>query len=107
MKLRPEYSLPPLAEDDPTSIAVRAYVRPVKAGKVRIRGPRARVSIKPSNVVLVFDTETDLDEAQHLKFATYQVYVGDKLDEQGLFYDPHTISKRDLLALHRYAVRNR
>jgi hypothetical protein len=106
MKLKPGYSLPSSVDDDPTSIAVRAFVRTAKAGKSKSRGPRTRTSIKPSNVVLVFDTETDLDEAQHLRFGTYQVYVDSKLDEQGLFYDPNTISKKDLRVLHRYAMRN-
>lgn len=105
MKLRPGYSLPAPAEDDPTAIAVRAYVRLVKGGTPRKRGVR-RTALRPSNVVLVFDTETDLDEAQHVRFGTYQVYIDSKLDEQGLFYNPHTISKRDLRVLHRYATRN-
>jgi hypothetical protein len=105
MKLRPAYLLPASAEDDPTAIAVRAYVR--RAGATQPRARRARrTGVKPSNVVLVFDTETDLDEAQHLRFGTYQVYIDSKFDEQGLFYDPHTISKRDLRALHRHATRN-
>jgi hypothetical protein len=106
MNSRPEESLPPSAEDDPTSIAVRAFLRRAKAAKPRTRRPRTAGQIKPSNVVLVFDTETDLDEAQQLRFGTYQVYVDNKLDEQGLFYDPNTIPKRDLRVLHRYATRN-
>lgn len=100
------YSLPEPAEDDPTAIAVRAYARPAKAEKARRRHFRARAPILPSDTVLVFDTETELNEAQHVRFGTYQVYVRDKLDEQGLFYDPQTISKRDLQVLHRYALRN-
>lgn len=106
MKLHPSNSLPASAEDDPTAIAVRAYVRLAKASPPRIRRARRGV-VKPSNVVLVFDAETDLDEAQHIRFSTYQVYVDDRLDEQGLFYDSRTIPKRDLRVLHRYAVRNK
>jgi hypothetical protein len=105
MKLQEGNSLPTQAVDDPTAIAVRAYVRLAKPGTPRKRGDR-RAALKPSNVVLVFDTETDLDEAQHLRFGTYQVYVGNKIDEAGLFYDPHTISKRDLYLLHRHAADN-
>jgi hypothetical protein len=100
-----ELSLPSPAEDDPTSIAVRAFVRRVKQGKPRPR-KRGTGQLKPSNIVLVFDTETNLDEAQHLRFGTYQVYDADKLDEQGLFYDPSTISKRDLKVLQCYASSN-
>jgi len=105
MKVGPGYLLPASAEDDPTAIAVRAYVRLARAAPPRARKAR-RGGVKPSNVVLVFDTETDLDEAQHIRFGTYQTYVNGQLDEQGLFYDPQTISKRDLRVLHRYATRN-
>ena len=104
MKLRPEFQLPLPAEDDPTAIAVRAYARRVKPARPRSRKRGIRV-IAPSNIVLVFDTETNLDAAQHLRFGTYQVYVGDKLDEQGLFYDPNTLSQRDQRMLWRYADR--
>lgn len=105
MKLQEGYSLPMQAVDDPTAIAVRAYVRRANGGNSMTRRAQ-RIGLKPSNIVLVFDTETDLDEAQHIRFGTYQVYVDDKLDEQGLFYDRYTISKRDLRVLLRYAARN-
>jgi len=105
VKLSRQYSPLASAEDDPVAIAVRAYVRRVQTAKIR-RPRTRRNTVKPSNVVLVFDTETDLDEAQHLRFGTYQVYVDDRLDEQGLFYDPHTTSKRELWVLHRYATRS-
>jgi hypothetical protein len=104
MKLEAGCPLPAQAEDDPPAIALRAYVRLAKPGTPRKRG--RRVALKPSNVALVFDTETDLDEAQHLRFGTYQVYIDNKIDEAGLFYDPHTISKRDLHVLHRHATDN-
>ncbi len=106
MKLRQKYSPPDSAEDDPTAIAVRAYARRVKASKPRARKRRID-PLKPSSLVLVFDTETYLNEAQHLRFGTYQVYENDKLDgqEQGLFYDLNTIAKRDLHVLQRYAER--
>jgi hypothetical protein len=98
---------PPPAVDDPVAIAVRAYVQKAKKATPQTRKRRYGADgLKPSNFVLVFDTETNLDAAQHLRFATYQVRVDGRLDEEGLFFDPVTASKRDQRTLRRYAERN-
>lgn len=95
---------PPSAEDDPVAIAVRAYVRHVGKSAPDAKGRRDRANrLGASSIVLVFDTETNLDAAQHLRFGTYQVRIDGKLDEEGLFFDLRTTSKRDQLALRRYA----
>jgi hypothetical protein len=105
MKLRPEIQLPPPAEDDPVAIAVRAYARRVNPAKPRMRKRRID-PLKASNIVLVFDTETNLNAAQHLRFGTYQVYVDNRLDEAGLFFDHKTVSRHDQRTLQRYADRH-
>ena len=62
--------------------------------------------LEPSNIVVIFDTETCLDAAQHLRFGTYQVRIDGKLDEEGLFFDHKTLSKRDQRVLDRDAARH-
>jgi hypothetical protein len=91
-------------EGDPSTIAVRAYVEQVRKPAAKIRNRRKPTERLPASpLTLIFDTETNLDAAQHLRFATYQVRDGTKLDEEGLFYDPGTLSKRDSRMLERYA----
>ena len=104
MKANPKIVAPLSAEDNPVAIAVRAYVQSVEKSKPKPRKRRNRVDkLEASNVVLVFDTETNLDAAQHIRFATYQVRVDGRLDEEGLFFDHKTLSKRDRRILSRYA----
>src|SRR5262249_54572408 len=43
---------------------------------------------KPSEWVLVFDTETKDDETQRFRFGTFQLREGERLEVQGIFYDP-------------------
>ena len=40
----------------------------------------------PSDVCIVFDTETTTDPSQRLRFGAYQIREGDWLLERGLFY---------------------
>jgi hypothetical protein len=96
---------PPCAEDDPVAIAVRAYVQRVEKSAPNTRKRRDRVDrLAASNIVLIFDTETNIDAAQHLRFGTYQVRIDGRLDEEGVFYDHKTLSKRDERILSRYAA---
>jgi hypothetical protein len=106
IKAATEFLGPPApAEDDPVAIAVRAYVQKAKRAKSQRSKRRYDAgALKPSNVVLAFDTETYLDAAQHLRFGTYQVRVDGRLDEEGLFFDPVTASERDQRTLDRFAA---
>ena len=47
--------------------------------------------------MLVFDTETTLDEAQRLRFGTFQLLRNGKLREKGLFYDYVTPAELETL----------
>lgn len=102
--------LPEPAEDDPTAIAVRAYVeRSEKDQRRRMKkGDFAKrdrpQQIPNSEYTVVFDTETNLDAAQDLRFGTYQVREGDELDEEGIFFDPARLPKRDQALIERYAT---
>ena len=54
------------------------------------------------NLVLVFDTETTIDQYQNLKFGFYGIWQNDKLDEFGLFYD-NNLDNSDVRTLSDYA----
>lgn len=54
------------------------------------------------NLVLVFDTETTIDQYQNLKFGSYGIWENDKLDEFGLFYD-NNLDNNDVKTLSDYA----
>lgn len=85
----------------PISIAVRAYVDGVAAPPSRKQ--RNRPPMGPSDVVLIFDTETTIDAAQRLRFGVYQVRRGEMLDTHGVFYNPDVLSKSEQVVLLRYA----
>ncbi len=110
MSAQQESGLPEPAEDDPTTIAVRAYVERQKKGPRKHTksdgfSRRHRPSEIPnSDYTLVFDTETNLDAAQDLRFGTYQVRDGDELDEEGIFFDPARLPKRDQELIRHYAA---
>jgi hypothetical protein len=57
-----------------------------------------RHHLPPSEVVVVFDTETSTDQAQRLEFGAYQVRVRGHLIERGLFYAAD-LPKTDLAVL--------
>jgi hypothetical protein len=74
------------ANCDRLSISLRAFVAstPGQSRKERV-GKKSR-SVSPSEFTLVFDTETTIDASQRLRFGSYQLRKGDRLDESGLFY---------------------
>jgi hypothetical protein len=88
---------------DDLMIAVRAYVPLAESESPR----RSRPQPQPSDWVLIFDTETTTDPSQRLRFGSFQLRYGDRLEKNGLFYDPETLSKHDQQVLARYACANR
>ncbi len=87
---------------EPMPIAVRGYV-PAPASPKRKRTFRQNPVAEPSDWVVVFDTETDTDAAQHLRFGTFQVRQEDELKEAGLFYDPESLTATEQDRLREYA----
>jgi len=92
---------------EPRSIAVRAFATPLPraaapASKAN-RQPSPTAAIGPSEWSLVLDTETTIDAAQQLRLGVYQVRHGDELYEQGLFYDPDTLTDDERSTLYRFA----
>lgn len=80
-------------------IAVRAYTEKA-IQKERFDPPNDQ----PSEWFLVFDTETTTTPAQALRLGSYQIRKGDKLHEQGLFYEPQTLEPNELDVLQAYAA---
>ena len=70
-------------------ILLRAYAEPEPAQKKDWQ-PR-----KPSEWVLVFDTETTVDETQRFRFGTFQLREGERLEAQGLFFDPDSTTRAE------------
>lgn len=78
----------------PIEIAVRAYVK---------SKPRSYASnqIQIPNLVrvLFFDTETTADQYQNLLFGSYTIYDNNIKVDEGIFYDPKLVTKKDLQIL--------
>jgi hypothetical protein len=77
-------------------VAVRAYAVPYRSARPRRRV--AATDLGPSPWTLIFDTETTADAGQSLRVGCYQLRCRDRLREEGLFYEPAslTVHERDL-----------
>lgn len=85
---------------EPRPIYLRAHVPVGAPPKVRRGYPR------PSDWVLVFDTETWPDAAQALRIGTYQLRKQGRLRDKGIFYNPDQVSEAELAVLQCEAVRH-
>jgi hypothetical protein len=77
---------------EPLPISVRGYVpfppiapAPPEKKRRAIRGP--------SEWTLVFDTETNVDAGQNLRFGVYQLWQSTKLKEAGIFFEPNEFQR--------------
>jgi hypothetical protein len=82
-------------EPEALPIAVRVY--PV-GGKERSEGSPWQC---PEGM-LVFDTETRIDQTQRLTFGSYRFLVAGRCLEEGLFYDHDDLPAKDRRVLERY-----
>lgn len=87
---------------DHLPIAVRAYVPLAKAETPR----KPQKPPVASNWVLIFDTETNTDPSQRLRFGTFQLRYSGKLEKHGLFYDPDALNARERQTIACYAAAN-
>jgi len=97
-------STPPVT--DHLRIALRAYAAP-QFREIR-EAPKAKPKRKDSKVppspwAVVFDTETNTDAGQALRFGTYQVRNAGELREAGIFFDPESVTPDELATLRTYA----
>jgi hypothetical protein len=67
-----------------------------------MRPPSAETEVSPWT--LVFDCETTIDATQRLRFGFYQIRNGEKLDQEGVFYDPSAITADEETLLSNYAT---
>jgi len=98
-------------EGCPMEIAVRAYVCKTDASPQNTVYTPPKKSFRrktdaPSKWALVFDTETTTDEAQKLRFGTYQIRKDSELIDSGVFYDAETLSKAEQKTLRKYAEKH-
>lgn len=89
---------------EPMTVAVRAHAL---AGALKHGGKRTiwhRLGeIEPSQFALIFDTETTIDAAQQLRVGAYQFREHGQLREDGLFYDPPSLTAAETATLRHYA----
>jgi hypothetical protein len=61
----------------------------------------------PSRWYLIFDTETTTDETQRLRIGAYQLRYGDDLREEGIFYNPESLTPAERRVAERYTATKR
>ena len=88
-------------EAEPRPVYLRAYV-PFDAPPRRQRQALAR----PSDWVLVFDTETWPDAGQNLRIGTYQLRKAGVLRSKGVFFNPDEVTDDELCVLQTEAPRH-
>jgi hypothetical protein len=93
--------LNPKIRRDALAISIRAFVPPpsVKKFTRKLR----KLNQNQSEWTLLFDTETNTDAAQALRFGAYQLYNCEKLNEAGIFFDAETLGSAEQALLQAYA----
>src|SRR6266545_4714695 len=91
-RLEPPVKVPPPEE---LPVAVRAFAVPAQD---RLIGP--------SELALIFDTETTVDAAQQLRVGAYQFREQGHLKELGLFYDPESLTTEEVGVVQAHAQEN-
>ena len=87
-----------VGDADWLEIALRAYV-PTN----RKPGKWSRANLGLSEWSLIFDCETETDEAQTLRFGVYQVRKGDELWEAGYFFNPDVLTEPEIGSIRSYS----
>lgn len=87
-------------------IAVRAFGIRANEEPSTPAAKKTRPPARPSDWLLVFDTETTTDAAQRLRFGTYQVRKDGLLQEQGVFYDAKALTPNETKTLDQFAKEN-
>ncbi|MDD4438250.1 MAG: hypothetical protein PHS04_09480 [Tissierellia bacterium] len=85
-----------------SKVAVRGYTQ-------RLEKPKAKGSFRRydtplrHNRVLVFDTETTIDQYQNFKIGYFQIYQDGVIQHDGLFYDLGILNERENKILEAYS----
>lgn len=97
--------LPAPPVTDYLTVALRAFAGPTYRelkDAPDSSGPK-RSRLPASDWTLIFDTETNPDAGQALRFGTYQVRCAGEPHEFGIFYAPDNVTADELAALQSYA----
>jgi hypothetical protein len=87
----------------PIDIAVRAYIPLEEESSAYAVDNRTIIFSR----VLVFDTETTIDQYQNLKFGSFKIYEYNKLQHQGIFYDSENIDGDELDTLKKFCAKHK
>ena len=91
-----------LSGPSPSTIALRAYTEKPGSKPVAAKS-RTKNKDQASPWTLVFDTETTIDAAQQLRVGVFQVRKYETLEREGIFYDPGSLTTKDLETVRAYA----
>jgi hypothetical protein len=96
-------------ESEALPIHLRCFSRPFptrteEANDARPRSTKAWSPPQPSDMTLVFDTETTIDPSQRVRVLFYQLRVRGQLDEEAAAYDPAVLSAPERATLHEYCA---
>jgi hypothetical protein len=84
------------------TIAVRPYHVPIKVKEEKGKPRHIEDRTSHSNTVLVFDTETTVDELQNLTFGSYQIWTNGQKEAEGLFHS-EDLSTEKVDMIRQYA----
>jgi DNA polymerase elongation subunit (family B) len=87
-----------------SKIAIRGYTQKVRKSKSNSSYTFYNTPIRHDRV-LVFDTETSIDQYQNLKIGYFKIYQNGYIQHEGLFYNPITLSNIEVETLKGYADR--
>jgi hypothetical protein len=85
-----------------SKVAVRGYTQRFEK-KGEYRSFRRYDTPLRHNRVLVFDTETTINQYQNFKIGYFQIYQDRVIQHDGLFYDPSTLNEREVKILEAYS----
>ncbi|MHC1754516.1 MAG: DNA polymerase [Methanosarcina sp.] len=85
-----------------SKVAVRGYTQRLEK-KGEYRSFRHYDTPLRHNRVLVFDTETTIDQYQNFKIGYFQIYQDGVIQHEGLFHDPTILNERENKILETYS----
>ncbi|AKB21873.1 hypothetical protein MSWH1_1602 [Methanosarcina sp. WH1] len=85
-----------------SKVAVRGYTQRLEK-KGEYRSFRHYDTPLRHNRVLVFDTETTIDQYQNFKIGYFQIYQDGVIQHEGLFHDPTILNERENKILEAYS----
>src|SRR5947209_13566831 len=86
-------------------IAVRVFPEMNKPAEPTQSGAGVPKRWRQPDAMLVFDTETTVDETQRLTFGSYRFFLDGECQEEGLFYAPD-LPSQDVKTLSQYSSEN-